>query len=120
MAFQQEVDVALTRHAGCDGRGIIRADKLRPGYQIEEPERLRFGADFPLVANQHRNGDPELQRAVGRRQRNLVVSRDYRNALGTERLSATAEFSEVRYFLLLITAVLEPWPIVSRASFPLQ
>ena len=73
----------------CDGCGIIRVDKLCPGDQVREPKRLRLGADFPLVANQHRNGNPEMQRAIGCCQGNLVVGRHYRNTLGTQRLSAT-------------------------------
>ncbi len=79
MAFQQEVHVAIARHVGCDGCGIIRADKLCPGDQAKESERLRLGADFSLVADQHRNGNPEMQRAIGCGQGNLVVSRNYRN-----------------------------------------
>jgi len=91
--------VAIARHVYRDGCSILCADKLCPGDQARQPERLRLGADFPLVANQYRNGNPEMQRAIGCCQGNLVVSRNYRNAFGTQRLSAPAEFGEVRYFL---------------------
>jgi len=37
-----------------------------------------------------------MQRAIGRGERNLVVGRNYRNTFGTQRLSALAEFGEVR------------------------
>src|ERR1039457_554182 len=99
MTFQQEVHVAIARHVYCDSCDIIRADKLCPGDQARDPERLRLGANFSLVANQHWNGNPKMQRAIGCCQGNLVVRRNYRNTFGTQRLSATAEFGEVRYFL---------------------
>src|SRR5664279_3057941 len=99
MTFQQEVHAAIAHQVDCDGGCVIRADKLGPGDQAQEPERLRLGADLPLVADQHWNGNPEMQRAIGCGQGNLVVSRDDCDTSGTKRLSAAAEFGEVRYFL---------------------
>jgi hypothetical protein len=40
-----------------------------------------------------------MQRAIGGGQGNLVVSRDNCDTFGSQRLSAAAEFGEVRYFL---------------------
>src|SRR5664279_1712714 len=51
MTFQQEIHVAIARHVYRDGCEIIRADKLCPGDQARQPERLRLSADFPFVAN---------------------------------------------------------------------
>ena len=121
MTFQQEVHLAIVRHADCDGGCVIRADKLCPGDQAEEPERLRLGADLSLVADQHRNGNPEMQRAIGCGQGNLVVSRNDGDALGTQRLSAAAEFGEVRYFLSGKCSSAEDHDLIlARTSLALQ
>ena len=97
MTFQQKVNVALACHICCDKCGVICVDELCSGDQVREPERLRLDADFPLIANQHRNGNPETQGAIGCCQGNLIVSRHYRNPLGAQRLGMTPQLNEVHY-----------------------